>query len=117
MGRFYKATPARFIDDTMYETPFNEIAATTMALDKNIDEVYDTLDEQSELVKAERLKTDDDEVKAKLDYYNNKIDSMTQAMNTDVLSFSKQRPKMRSLGGRYFWICREKLTREERFRC
>jgi hypothetical protein len=95
MGRFYKATPRNFIDNIMFKTPFEEIAATIGTLDRNIDETYDEGIAIQDSLDSEMLESDDPAVQERYKYYNDIAESSAAAMDKNPLSFIKHRGKLR----------------------
>jgi hypothetical protein len=95
MGRFYKATPRNFIDNKMFETPFEEIAATLGTLDRNIDETYDEGITLRDSIESKKLDVDDPAVQERYQHYEDIVENSTAAMDKDPLSFIKHRGKLR----------------------
>jgi len=95
MGRFYKATPGNFIDNKMYETPFEEIAGTIGQIDKNITETYDEGRNILDASESQKLESDDPAVTARFGKYSDIVEQSTIAMDKNPLDFVKHNGKLR----------------------
>ena len=98
MGRFYKATPGQFIDNKMFETPFNEIATTIGKIDKDISENEETALALHDTLKLNSIKGEDTEAaRQKIKGYSDQIESITKELHSDPLKFRQKSSKIREL--------------------
>jgi len=95
MGRFYKATPAQFIDDKMFELDHTAMLQANETVSGDIDEVYEGMDEAT--VKTEQLSVDNEEMRQYVEGINSEVNGVAQAMDRSALNYKKQGPKMRRI--------------------
>jgi len=97
MGRFYKATPGKFIDDKMFQLNPETMMKAISTVDKNITSVYEMGDKSTDLLKSDSLNVDDKAVRDRIRYHQGKVDAVGEAMNNDILGYKKHGATMRGI--------------------
>ncbi len=98
MGRFFKATKASFLDDTMYKAPIELMKEVIQTNDKKFNEGQDVLnafDEQ--IAKLETLDFNEQEKQEKLKDLYQQRDFIINAMNKNKVDFKRYLPNIRKL--------------------
>lgn len=120
MGRFYKTAQPEFIDNFVYQPPWqlmNQVMATKQ-------QGYDNAMQSTELIKnmldIKHLRFEDDRAKELKEYYNGKIDELTTQLAKNPNEYNKIMPVIKNLAreldtdrkegniskieGRYNWL-------------
>lgn len=95
MGRFYKTATPEFVDDIIYQPPWELMKEVIQTHDKRITKGDEELDAFSTTVAGlENLKTDDPAVQEKIDEYRSQADDISSKMHGDITNYSKYLPEI-----------------------
>jgi len=95
MSRFYKATGGQYIDDKMFQLDTDVMMKATEKVDKDMTKVYDDALGLKEKLKIKAMESDDPEVRARYEHFNEVVDRATEAMDSDPLAYKKHLLELR----------------------
>jgi len=96
MGRFYSTNVPRSVDYA-YKPPFELMMKAIANSDAQTDEIYNQADLlENEMLKVKFMEQDQGRVKAKQDYYKEKIGELTGAIAENPLEWRRAMPKLRN---------------------
>jgi hypothetical protein len=97
MGQFYKGTEATFIDDAMFQLPYELMGKVIDKKDKEVQDTIDTTVALNSLLQAKGLKVDDPRLQEIIGGYTGQIDDLTKSIYGDVGNAITYMPKINQL--------------------
>ena len=97
MGRFYKATPRTFVEDKMFEIPFQEMSGVMGKVDADIEKNEEAALALQDTLKLQALQNDSQYAKDKIAGYEGKIGDLVQNIYDDPLKFRGSSAQIRDL--------------------
>jgi len=97
MGQFYKGTEATFIDDAMFQLPYELMGKVIDKKDKEVQDTIDTTVALNSMLQAKGLKVDDPRLQEIMGGYTNQIDDLTKSIYGDVGNAMTYMPKVNNL--------------------
>ena len=96
MGRFFKAQPAQFLDDAMYQHPAQLMAQVIQAKDKQADDFFATTDLMEEF-EMDPHKVDDPVARQKAQEIEDMVTGLTEEAMGDVSNLSNYQMKLKKM--------------------
>jgi hypothetical protein len=97
MGQFYKGTEATFLDDKMYEAPYELMGQALAKKDKEVETAAKAKDELSALLEAKGLKADDPRLQEIIGGYTNQVGEISSGIYGDAMNAATYMPKIEDL--------------------
>ncbi len=97
MGQFYKGTEATFIDDAMFQLPYELMGKVIDKKDKEVQDTIDTTVALNSMLQAKGLKVDDPRLQEIIGGYTGQIDDLTKSIYGDVGNAITYMPKINQL--------------------
>jgi hypothetical protein len=94
MGQFYRGTPAEFLDNKMFQAPYELMASIIDKKDKAVDDNISTLTAYSDKLKADVLEEDSPGTRAKIQEYQQRIDQTISGIQNDPMNYQKYAPEI-----------------------
>jgi hypothetical protein len=89
MGQFYKGTEATFLDNAMYQAPYELMAGAIAKKDQEIQGDIDARTALGETLKAQVLDPDKPELQKLIKQYEDEIDTSVNSILNNVMSYDK----------------------------
>jgi hypothetical protein len=90
MGQFYKGAEATFLDDAMFKLPYELMGKIIEKKDKEVNDSIDTLTAYQDKLKADVLEEDSPATRAKIQEYQQRIDSAIGNIQSDPMNYNTQ---------------------------
>jgi hypothetical protein len=90
MGQFYKGAEATFLDDAMFKLPYELMGKIIEKKDKEVNDSIDTLTAYQDKLKADVLEEDSPATRAKIQEYQQRIDSTISNIQSDPMNYNTQ---------------------------
>lgn len=97
MGQFYKGSEISFLDDAMYEAPYELMGNLIDKKDKQIQGDIDTSTALLDKLKAQALKVDEPALNNIIKGYETQVDDIISGIKDNVLDYSKYSDQTRQL--------------------
>lgn len=97
MGQFYKGTAAEFLDNKMFQLPFEQMKDIIEKKDKEAETGIEQANALSELLKAQTLDADKARANQIISGYTKGIDDITNQIISDPLNAALYNPKIKNL--------------------
>lgn len=98
MGRFYKTSQAKYVQDKMFQPDLNVMAAVIGKVDKQIEDQSTSMVGLHDSLKAQGLKYDQPELQSIIEGYSKKVEDMSTNLQSDPLNFRRQTSALKALG-------------------
>ena len=89
MGQFYKTSKPQFVEDFMYQPPWELAKEAILAKDKRVNQEIAVAGELGKVLNFEALDFDKDAADSKKMLYKGKIDSLVDKIKKDPMNYSK----------------------------
>jgi hypothetical protein len=90
MGQFYRGAEATFLDDAMFKLPYELMGKIIEKKDKEVNDSIDTLTAYQDKLKADVLEEDSPATRAKIQEYQQRIDSTISNIQSDPMNYNTQ---------------------------
>jgi hypothetical protein len=97
MGRFYRTAKSEFIDDMIYQPPWVLAQQALAVKQQGYDDALKTTELFKDLLDVKHLEFEDDRAKQVKEYYNSKIDDITNQLAQNPNDYNKVLPQIRNL--------------------
>ena len=97
MGQFYKGTEATFLDDKMYEAPYELMGQALAKKDTEVEEAAKAKDALSAMLEAKGLKADDIRLQEIIGGYTNQVEDISSGIYGDAMNAAMYMPKIEEL--------------------
>lgn len=98
MGRFYKTAKPDFLDDIIYQPPWELMKDVINTHDERINKTNEDIDAfETLMAEVNNIQDDDPAVNEKLTSYREKIDSLSKSMQGDLPNYRKYSPQISTL--------------------
>jgi hypothetical protein len=97
MGQFYRGTEATFLDNKMYEAPYELMGQALAKKDKEVEETAKAKDALSAMLEAQGLKKDEPKLKEILGGYTSQIEEISSGIYGDAMNAAMYMPQIEDL--------------------
>lgn len=97
MGRFYQTAQPQFVEDIMFQPPWQLAAKALETKQKGYDNALESTELVRNLLDVEHLNFDKDKVKEIKNKYNTKVDDIVDQISKDPNNYNKMLPAIKKL--------------------
>lgn len=97
MGRFFQATPGQYVEDAMFELPYEYMQQALLVKDKAIADTNQEALDIAGLIKIDPLEVDRERALGIKKGYEDEIQNISQAIQKNPLQYMQYKDKIRSL--------------------